>query len=683
MIAAQTICLRTSQLDKPFASYTGADSYVFVCYAHVDQQTVYPEITVLKDSGINIWYDEGISGGRVWRREVGSAIENADCVLFYVSEASLRSDHCSREINFALDQHKKIIPVYLEDVELTTDLKVGLSSIQALHRNRDSRYLDHLIGALAKNYPVDVIAMNPVRAQKKHWSTGLAFLALALLGLAFYLFLSVPEEVGIPVLQVKSFEHLETGPHSGLEYELQRRLAASSELFVVTEEGRTDVGYFVEGRVADDTVQLSLRDKGGSVLREWKYPASSDLAAAASGVSKDVLEEFGFDLTVLDRFKQVIPAEAFRAYLQAMMLLRQSHSPESLDEAMATLQRVLSQVPRYAPAHAGLCSAYLASYLQARVGRDFQLAESHCFRALTLDDLDHNVHLALGTLYRESGQHEKAVTSLHRSLELSPFSTAAMRELGSTLARQGRVSEAIGWYRKAIQVEPSHWENYQTLAIMQFISGDYDNSLESFEFAFTLAPDELSILNNIGAVYFRQGEYTKAIERWEELAREQPRSEVYANLGTAHYFQREFLQSAGQYRKAAALTPNDYRYLGEIGNVLYVSGDERYTDYFMKAIAMAKQQLVIDPADDMTIASIAGFHAALGDVEKSQLFRNRVSEAGHTNVDVLYQLAVSHARGREYERTGELLQRLIANGYERKLIELDSNFDQALQYLAE
>ena len=63
-------------MDTPFSAYQGDEPYIFVCYAHEDDEIVYPEIRWLRDQGINIWYDEGISAGKVWRRELAVAIQN-------------------------------------------------------------------------------------------------------------------------------------------------------------------------------------------------------------------------------------------------------------------------------------------------------------------------------------------------------------------------------------------------------------------------------------------------------------------------------------------------------------------------------------------------------------------------------------------------------------------------------
>ena len=116
-------------VEKPFAAYQGDLPYIFVCYAHADAAIVYPEIQWLVGQGINIWYDEGIPAGKNWRAEIGRSLERANKVLFYVSRSSLSSDHCNREINLALDEGREVVPVYLEELPLTPDLKPTNSTI--------------------------------------------------------------------------------------------------------------------------------------------------------------------------------------------------------------------------------------------------------------------------------------------------------------------------------------------------------------------------------------------------------------------------------------------------------------------------------------------------------------------------------------------------------------------------
>ena len=150
---------------------------MFVCYAHEDSDVVYPEMAWLHEQGLNLWYDEGISAGKNWRAAIGDSLLGASHVLFYISEHSLQSDHCNREINLALDEGKDVIPVYLEDVELTSDLKVGLNRVQALHRDQDVSYQQHLLQALGLSTstvePQPGATLNPaaMNRPRRSWPT--------------------------------------------------------------------------------------------------------------------------------------------------------------------------------------------------------------------------------------------------------------------------------------------------------------------------------------------------------------------------------------------------------------------------------------------------------------------------------------------------------------------------------
>jgi len=135
-------------LIQPKPPYRGSQPYVFVCYAHEDRAVVYPQIAWLQGQGVNIWYDEGIAGGQNWRAVIGDSLEQASQVLFFISRRSLRSEHCNREVNFALDEGKALVPVYLEHAQLTSDLKVGLNRVQALTCDSSERYRTKLLAAL-------------------------------------------------------------------------------------------------------------------------------------------------------------------------------------------------------------------------------------------------------------------------------------------------------------------------------------------------------------------------------------------------------------------------------------------------------------------------------------------------------------------------------------------------------
>ncbi len=164
-------------LNKPFRAYSGTEPYVFVCYAHKDSESVYSDLMQVHAKGIHLWYDEGISAGSSWRGEIATAIKGATKFLFYISETSLTSSHCLREVDYALSNDIEIIPVYLDDSGLPGELELVLNRVQALFREKDAEYMQHLLEGLQRSKP---LASLLPQSKKRSLHTWLPVLALFL-----------------------------------------------------------------------------------------------------------------------------------------------------------------------------------------------------------------------------------------------------------------------------------------------------------------------------------------------------------------------------------------------------------------------------------------------------------------------------------------------------------------------
>lgn len=119
--------VQTNNLVQP---YEGNEPYIFVSYSHRDNEIVQPLLEALSRAGYRVWYDAGIHAGTQWTTELANKIAESTVFMPLHSRASIQSDFCRREIAFAQDEGKIIIPVYLEDVELTRGLKLRLHAIQ-------------------------------------------------------------------------------------------------------------------------------------------------------------------------------------------------------------------------------------------------------------------------------------------------------------------------------------------------------------------------------------------------------------------------------------------------------------------------------------------------------------------------------------------------------------------------
>ncbi len=114
-----------------FRPYEGNEKYIFVSYAHVDGDIVYPIIERLHDAGFRIWFDEGIEWGSEWSESIADHLRSCEVCIAFHSSASAESMNCRQEVNYALKKRRSILSVYIEDIELSNGLDMQLSSYQS------------------------------------------------------------------------------------------------------------------------------------------------------------------------------------------------------------------------------------------------------------------------------------------------------------------------------------------------------------------------------------------------------------------------------------------------------------------------------------------------------------------------------------------------------------------------
>jgi hypothetical protein len=64
------------------------------------------------------WYDKALTGGLPWWEAILDQVASAEIFVAILSESSLRSVACQRELQWALDLRRKVLPIQLEPVTL-------------------------------------------------------------------------------------------------------------------------------------------------------------------------------------------------------------------------------------------------------------------------------------------------------------------------------------------------------------------------------------------------------------------------------------------------------------------------------------------------------------------------------------------------------------------------------------
>ena len=171
-------------MQRPFPAYQGDEPFLFVSYAHDDSSLIFPEMSWLRDSGLNLWYDEGIQVGAEWRQALVDAIAGCSGLIFFATARSVVSANCIRELNFAVDENKPVYVVKLDDAALPDVLRLSLSDRQPLVRADfdESAYRERLLAVL-QGETLGVAAQGAQTRGRWAWlSAGAVAVALSAVG---------------------------------------------------------------------------------------------------------------------------------------------------------------------------------------------------------------------------------------------------------------------------------------------------------------------------------------------------------------------------------------------------------------------------------------------------------------------------------------------------------------------
>jgi TolB-like protein/Flp pilus assembly protein TadD len=169
--------------------------------------------------------------------------------------------------------------------------------------------------------------------------------------------------------------------------------------------------------------------------------------------------------------------EAYDLYLRARSLTNQRNRDTALNAA-GIYHQVMVQDARFAPAYAGLASAYAASSAQGfrdDHGDELKEMRGAAEKAIQLDPLLAEAHDALGMVYARDGQWAQAESSFRRAIELDPNDSQSYDDLSMWLLWPlGRIDEAVHEMRLAEKADPLSPAIQDHLAHTLISAGKYD-----------------------------------------------------------------------------------------------------------------------------------------------------------------------------------------------------------------
>lgn len=119
---------------------------VFVSYKRLDLEFVRKLAADLTKNGIEIWVDwEDIPTGEDWRKEIAIGMQDAHALLFVISPEAVVSKEIRFELEMALQNNKRILPIMYRDQEgIWGSVIPEIAKINAVNMRNDEEYAGNL-----------------------------------------------------------------------------------------------------------------------------------------------------------------------------------------------------------------------------------------------------------------------------------------------------------------------------------------------------------------------------------------------------------------------------------------------------------------------------------------------------------------------------------------------------------
>lgn len=133
--------------------------YIYVSYSTRDGANVYADVIALQEAGKNLWIDvESNMTGDGYNSTIFGAIANLNCkgVLFYLSEESMSSAQCAKEVAYtkshAITDERAALPVVVVDLDEVDNLDIEKYVNGKLYGQFKDEYLSEAEAERMKKY---------------------------------------------------------------------------------------------------------------------------------------------------------------------------------------------------------------------------------------------------------------------------------------------------------------------------------------------------------------------------------------------------------------------------------------------------------------------------------------------------------------------------------------------------
>ncbi len=189
--------------------------------------------------------------------------------------------------------------------------------------------------------------------------------------------------------------------------------------------------------------------------------------------------------------------------------LRILRNTKKIDQALALLQNIVADQSTRKP----IFYMLLSSLYQEK--SDAQQAVNILEEAIGLYPNNEQLFFELAILFEKTGKHNQAMAAMEKVLKIDPDHPEALNFIGYSWADENKnLDMALDYIKRAIAKRPNNGFIRDSLGWVYFRLGDYKRAIEELQKAVSIEPKDPHIIEHLGDVFAAVGQKNKAIDAY-------------------------------------------------------------------------------------------------------------------------------------------------------------------------
>ena len=176
--------------------------------------------------------------------------------------------------------------------------------------------------------------------------------------------------------------------------------------------------------------------------------------------------------------------------------------------------------------------------------------------AISIDQQNDSLYHSLALAYMGDNQIDQAIIEMQKAIEIDKSKDFYYFELGALLERTGEFERAIKHLKQSIDLNPMHSNAHNFLGYMYAMHGkSLDKAQEHLNKALSIQPKNGYFLDSLGWIYFKKGEYEKALSQLKKaLVYTSPDPVLYGHLGDIQFSLKNYIEARKAWKTSLFLT---------------------------------------------------------------------------------------------------------------------------------